>query len=44
MASGLKSGEEVVSSGVFKLRNGASVKVNNAIRPGNNPNAKPEDS
>ena len=44
VATGLKSGEEVVSSGVFKLRNGASVKVNNAIQPGNSPNPKPEDS
>jgi membrane fusion protein (multidrug efflux system) len=42
--SGLKSGEEVVSSGVFKLRNGAAVRVNNQIQPGNNPSPKPEDS
>ena len=44
VVSGLKSGEEVVTSGVFKLRNGASVLVNNEIRPGNNPAPKPEDS
>jgi len=42
--TGLKAGEEVVSSGVFKLRNGASVLVNNKIRPGNDPAPKPEDS
>ena len=42
--SGLKTGEEVVTSGVFKLRNGASVVVNNSIRPGNDPAPKPEDS
>ena len=42
--SGLKSGDEVVSSGVFKLRNGAAVTVNNKIQPGNNPAPKPEDS
>jgi membrane fusion protein (multidrug efflux system) len=42
--SGLKLGEEVVTSGVFKLRNGASVVVNNKIRPGNDPAPKPEDS
>ena len=35
--SGLKPGEEVVTSGVFKLRNGAAVQVNNKIQPGNNP-------
>ncbi|HXI11385.1 MAG TPA: efflux RND transporter periplasmic adaptor subunit [Thermoanaerobaculia bacterium] len=42
--SGVKPGEEVVSSGVFKLRPGAAVVVNNAIQPGNNPAPKPEDS
>jgi len=44
VVSGLKPGEEVVTSGVFKLRNGASVVVNNSIRPGNDPAPKPEDS
>lgn len=44
VVSGLKTGEEVVTSGVFKLRNGASVVVNNEIRPGNDPAPKPEDS
>ena len=44
VVSGLKTGEEVVTSGVFKLRNGASVLVNNKIRPGNDPAPKPEDS
>ena len=29
--SGLKPGEEVVTSGVFKLRNGAAVQVNNTV-------------
>ena len=42
--SGLKVGEEVVTSGVFKLRNGAAVLVDNKVQPGNNPGAKPEDS
>lgn len=41
--SGLKPGEEVVSSGAFKLRPGAAVVVNNTIRPGNSPAPKPED-
>jgi membrane fusion protein (multidrug efflux system) len=44
IVSGVKPGEEVVTSGVFKLRNGAAVFVNNAVRPGNNPAPKPEDS
>jgi membrane fusion protein, multidrug efflux system len=42
--SGIKAGDEVVTSGVFKLRNGAAVVVNNKVQPGNNPAPKPEDS
>ena len=42
--SGLRPGEEVVTSGVFKLRNGAAIVVNNAIQPSNNPAPRPEDS
>lgn len=42
--SGVKKGDEVVTSGLFKLRNGAAVRVNNKVRPTNNPAAKPEDS
>ena len=41
---GLEPGQEVVTSGVFKLRNGAAVVVNNKTQPGNNPAPKPEDS
>jgi len=41
---GLKPGEEVVTSGVFKLRNGAAVLVNNKVQPGNDRAPKPEDS
>jgi membrane fusion protein (multidrug efflux system) len=42
--SGLNPGEEIVSSGAFKLRNGAPVQVNNSVQPSNNPKPKPEDS
>jgi len=42
--SGLRPGEEVVTSGVFKLRSGAAVLVDNRIAPSNNPSPKPEDS
>lgn len=42
--SGLKPGEEVVSSGVFKLRPGAAVQVNNTVQPANSSAARPEDS
>jgi membrane fusion protein (multidrug efflux system) len=44
VVTGVKPGDEVVTSGVFKLRNGAAVRVNNAVRPGNNPSPKPENS
>jgi membrane fusion protein, multidrug efflux system len=44
VVSGIKPGDEVVTSGVFKLRNGAAVLVNNKVRPANNPKPKPEDS
>lgn len=42
--SGVKPGDEVVTSGVFKLRNAAAVLVNNKVQPGNNPAPKPEDN
>src|SRR5438034_10178797 len=42
--SGLKPREEIVTSGVFKLRNGAAVLVNNKVRPANKRAPKPEDS
>jgi membrane fusion protein, multidrug efflux system len=41
--SGIRSGDEVVTSGVFKLRNGAAVLVNNTVQPGNDPAPQPED-
>ncbi len=42
--SGINPGDEVVSSGVFRLRNGAPIQVNNTVKPGNNTSPKPEDS
>jgi membrane fusion protein (multidrug efflux system) len=44
VVSGVNPGDEVVSSGVFKLRNGEAVQVNNKVQPGNNPAPNPEDS
>jgi len=44
VSSGIKAGDEIVSSGVFKLRNGAAVAVNNSVVPENNPAPKPEDN
>jgi membrane fusion protein, multidrug efflux system len=44
VVQGLNPGDEIVSSAVFKLRNGAAVQVNNKVQPENNPAPKPEDS
>jgi membrane fusion protein (multidrug efflux system) len=42
--SGLNPGDEIVTSGVFKLRNGAAVEINNKVKPTDNPAPKPQDS
>jgi membrane fusion protein (multidrug efflux system) len=42
--SGVEPGEAVVTSGVFKLRNGSAVRVNNEVLPSNNPAPRPEDN
>ncbi len=41
--SGLNSGDEVVTSGTFKLRNNAAVAVNNKVQPSNSPNPQVEE-
>ena len=41
---GIKAGDEVVTSGVFKLRNGAAVQINNSVQPANSAAPKPENS
>ncbi len=42
--SGVKPGEEIVTSGVFKLRNGAAVSIDNKVQPANKRAPKPEES
>lgn len=42
--SGVKAGEEVVTSGVFKLRPGVQVQVDNSIQPENSESPTPEDT
>ena len=42
--SGVKAGEEIVTSGGFKLRPGAAVQVNNEVQPANSETPTPEDS
>jgi membrane fusion protein (multidrug efflux system) len=44
IVSGVKPGEEVATSGVFKLRNGAAVQVNNKIQPAGSSTPQPADS
>ena len=41
IVSGVKEGDEVVSSGVFKLRSGIAVLVNNSVQPDNEANPTP---
>ena len=42
--SGLKPGDEIVTSGVFKLRPGSAVSVNNSFKPGDSTTPTPADT
>jgi membrane fusion protein (multidrug efflux system) len=44
ITSGLNNGDEVVSAGVFRLRNAAPVEINNAVKPDNSAKPNPEES
>jgi membrane fusion protein, multidrug efflux system len=44
IVSGLKPGEEVVTSGVFRLRSGGAIIVNNKTTPGSDTSPNPSDS
>jgi membrane fusion protein, multidrug efflux system len=44
IVSGINPGDEVVSAGVFRLRNAAPVLVNNSVQPENSPHPKPDES
>lgn len=42
--TGLKSGDEIVSSGVFKLQNSGAVKINNTVKPEAEDNPNPPET
>jgi membrane fusion protein (multidrug efflux system) len=44
ITSGLNNGDEVVSAGVFRLRNASPVEINNTVQPSNSPKPNPEES
>ncbi len=44
ITGGVKPGEQVVSAGVFKLRNGVLVQVNNIVQPTSNPTPTPKNT
>jgi membrane fusion protein (multidrug efflux system) len=41
--SGINPGDEIVTSGTFKLRNGAAVQINNTVKPANSRAPTPEE-
>jgi membrane fusion protein, multidrug efflux system len=43
VVSGVKPNDEVATSGLFKLRTGVAVLVNNSVQPANNPTTKVQD-
>jgi membrane fusion protein (multidrug efflux system) len=44
ITEGVKAGQVVASAGIFKLRNGAPVQINNEKLPSNSPSPKPENT
>src|ERR1700678_2538919 len=43
ITSGLNPGDEIVSAGVFRLRNAAPVEINNAVQPSNSAKPHPDE-
>jgi membrane fusion protein (multidrug efflux system) len=44
VVSGIEEGDEVVTSGQLKLKNGAPVKVDNSVKPADSANPQPQES
>ena len=43
ITKGLAAGQQVVSSGQLKLKNGTPVVIDNRVQPTNNPNPTPQE-
>jgi membrane fusion protein (multidrug efflux system) len=43
IVKGLKAGQEVITSGQLKLKNGTPVEIDNSVIPDNNPNPTPQE-
>lgn len=41
--TGLKEGQQVVTSGQIKLKNGTAIKIDNSVQPANSPNPTPQE-
>lgn len=44
IVSGVSEGQEVVTSGQVKLKNGTEVKIDNSVQPADSPNPKPQEN
>lgn len=44
ITEGVKPGEQVATAGIFKLRNGAAVQINNSAQPTSSPTPKPNNT
>jgi membrane fusion protein (multidrug efflux system) len=43
ITSGISEGDEIVTSGQVKLKNGTEVRIDNSVQPANSPNPKPQE-
>ena len=44
ITKGVREGQQVVSSGQLKLKNGTPVRIDNSVQPANDPNPKPQEN
>jgi membrane fusion protein, multidrug efflux system len=44
ITKGISEGDEIVSSGQIKLKNGAPIRIDNSVQPANNPNPTPQEN